>query len=152
MDDMEPMQSRHVSVVIEAHPDEVLAVAGDPTRLPEWAAGLAGSVVMPDGSGGWRTDSPMGAVTFTFTAPNPYGVLDHTVTLPDGSRVHNPLRVMPHPRGAEVLFTVRQLSLSDAEFERDSALVADDLARLRALVESDRLATGRRMGPGPAEH
>lgn len=128
------MESRHLSIVIAAHPDEVLAVAADPTRLPEWAAGLAGADVSPDGAGGWVTESPMGPVTFTFTPPNPFGVLDHTVTLPDGSRVHNPMRVMPHPAGSEVLFTVRQLTMSEAEFERDARLVTDDLIRLRALV------------------
>lgn len=128
------MESRHVSIVVEAHPDEVLRIAGDPTRLPEWAAGLAGSAVLPDGENSWHTESPMGPVSFTFTGPNPYGVLDHTVTLPDGTRVHNPMRVVPHPDGSEVLFSVRQLGLDDEAFDRDVAAVAADLTRLRDLV------------------
>lgn len=69
----------------------------------------------------------------TFVERNPHRVADHDVTLPSGTTVHNPLRVLAHPDGSEVVFTVRQIELTDEEFDRDCALVADDLARLRAL-------------------
>lgn len=58
------------------------------------------------------------------------------MTLPSGITITNPLRVLPHPDGCEVVFTVRQLDLTDDEFERDCGMVADDLARLRALVRA----------------
>ncbi|WP_202970184.1 hypothetical protein [Tessaracoccus flavescens] len=78
----------------------------------------------------------MGRVRVTFAPRNPFGVLDHDVGLPSGESVYNPLQVLNHPEGAEVLFTVRQRDLSDDEFERDIAAVAADLGRLRDLLES----------------
>lgn len=79
--------------------------------------------------------SPMGDVRVRFAPPNDFGVLDHDVTLPSGEVVNNPLRVLDHPDGAEVVFTVRQLDASDEDFERDCATVARDLEALRELVE-----------------
>ncbi len=77
----------------------------------------------------------MGQVTVRFVPRNEYGVLDHDVTLPSGTTVTNPLRVLAHPEGAEVVFTIRQIELTDDAFDRDSQLVEDDLDRLRALIE-----------------
>ena len=127
-------ESRHLGVVIRRHPADVAAFAGDPAHLPEWAAGLA--------EGGLRADGdalvvavPMGEVRVRFAAPNPFGVLDHDVTLPDGTTVHNPLRVLAHPHGAEVVFTLRRLDDVSADaFEADAQAVAADLARLRSLL------------------
>lgn len=80
-------------------------------------------------------ESPMGTVRFTFVPENAFGVLDHDVTLPDGTVVHNPLRVLAHPDGAEVVFTLRQAALTTAELDRDAAMVEADLERLRSLLE-----------------
>ena len=80
------------------------------------------------------TDSPMGEVRVRFARENAFGVLDHDVTLPDGTVVNNPLRVLAHPDGAEVLFTVRRLGASDADFDRDCATVLADLERLRSVT------------------
>ncbi|MGV9712074.1 SRPBCC family protein [Gordonia sp. NPDC003424] len=127
------MHSRHLSVVIPAaSADEVYAFAADPDNLPRWAAGLAagvrrvGDVLV--------VDSPMGEVTVTFAPANDFGILDHDVTLPDGTVVANPLRVLAHPDGAEVVFTVRQRDLTDEQFEADCAAVERDLAALAAAV------------------
>lgn len=128
------MRSRHVSTVIRSSPAEVYAVASDPVRLPDWAAGLAMAEVDADGDT-LVVDSPMGLVRVRFVPPNDLGVLDHEVTLPNGTTVYNPLRVLPHPDGAEVVMTVRQLSDDDDEFEQDASAVATDLDRLRAVVE-----------------
>lgn len=46
------------------------------------------------------------------------------------------MRVLPHPDGAEVVLTVRQIELTDDEFDRDTRMVEEDLARLAALLES----------------
>lgn len=50
--------------------------------------------------------------------------------------MNNPLRVVAHPEGAEIVFTVRQLRLTDEEFERDVEAVGRDLDALKGLVES----------------
>ncbi|ADG79234.1 Polyketide cyclase / dehydrase and lipid transport OS=Tsukamurella paurometabola (strain ATCC 8368/ DSM / CCUG 35730 / CIP 100753 / JCM 10117 / KCTC 9821/ NBRC 16120 / NCIMB 702349 / NCTC 13040) OX=521096 GN=Tpau_2633 PE=4 SV=1 [Tsukamurella paurometabola] len=129
-----PEESRHISVVIERPALEVYAYARQPENLPRWAAGLA-TGVRHDGDD-LITDSPMGEVRVRFANDNEFGVLDHEVTLPDGTVVHNPLRVIQHPEGAEVLFTVRRLGASAEDFERDCATVRSDLERLRELLTS----------------
>lgn len=131
------MQRRRVSRVIPASPEAVYAIASDPDTLPRWAAGLASSPVQRDGEA-LRVSSPMGDVLVRFVPANDLGVLDHDVTLPSGETVTNPMRVVAHPEGAEVIFTVRQLRLSDEELERDAGTVAADLERLAALVTGPR--------------
>lgn len=126
--------SRHVARVIRRTPDEVYEFAANPANLPKWAAGLANSPVTIDGDR-LLVDSPMGQVTVRFVPHNDLGVLDHDVTLPSGTVVNNPVRVLSHPNGAEILFTVRQIELSDEEFERDLGMVADDLKRLEEVLE-----------------
>lgn len=142
------MRTRHVSTVIRRPPEQVYAYARDPANLGAWAAGLASGRIEPgvgsgaegggaDGDGDRGdtlvVDSPMGRVSARFLPRNELGVLDHEVTLPDGTVTYNPLRVVPHPDGAEVIFTLR--GVDDDEFEQDAAMVAEDLARLRAVFE-----------------
>lgn len=128
------MQSRHISRVIRRPVAEVYDFVADPMNLPHWAAGLAQGEVRRRGDA-LVADSPMGEVVVRFVPRNDLGVVDHDVTLPSGETVTNPFRVLTHPDGAEVLFTVRQYTMGDAEFERDCGLVAADLDRLAALLE-----------------
>jgi hypothetical protein len=126
--------SRHVSIVIHRPVAEVVAIAGDAAQLAHWASGLASGVEFIDGA--WVAQSPMGAVLIEFAPANDLGVIDHWVTVPSGERFFNPMRVIEHPAGAEVLFTLRRHGLSDAEFDADAATIAADLASLRDLVEA----------------
>ncbi len=128
------MRSRHVSRVIAASPSTVYAFVADPGNLPTWAAGLAQSAVVRDGDS-LLVDSPMGRVTVTFAPSNDFGVVDHDVRLPSGEVVNNPVRIIAHPDGAEIVFTIRQLGLSDEEFDRDAAAVEHDLDTLKDLLE-----------------
>jgi len=129
------MRSHHVSQVIHRPPAVVYEFAAAPDNLPKWAAGLAQSDITRDGNT-LLVASPMGRVSVRFVPRNDYGVLDHDVTLPSGTTVNNPVRVIAHPDGAEVIFTVRQIDLTDEEFERDTGMVAADLQRLKELLES----------------
>ncbi len=129
------MGSRHLSVVIHRPAAEVYAYAAEPDHLVRWAGGLAQADVRRAGDA-LVADSPTGEVRITFVERNAYGVLDHDVTTPDGTTTHNPLRVLAHPEGAEVVFTIRQLARTDAELDRDAATVQSDLERLKALLES----------------
>lgn len=126
-------ESRHISTLIAARPSAVYDFAANPDNLPCWAAGLAQTEVRRDGED-LVAASPMGDVRVRFAPPNDFGVLDHDVTLPSGEVVNNPLRVLEHPGGAEVVFTVRQLGASDEDFARDCDAVARDLETLRELV------------------
>ncbi|PPF52390.1 polyketide cyclase [Clavibacter michiganensis] len=123
----------HVSRPVDADVASVVAVAGDPARLPEWAAGVSSGIRLDGGR--WLSDSPMGAIEIAFTGPRELGILDHDVTLPDGTVVRNPLRVLPNADGSEVVFTLFQRpGVSDEALAADAALVAADLDRLAALV------------------
>ncbi|MBD8533650.1 SRPBCC family protein [Plantibacter sp. CFBP 13570] len=123
------MRSHHVSRVIGASPEAVYEYASDIDNLPRWAAGLAQAEVVREGDTLF-VESPMGRVEVRFVERNRFGVLDHDVTLPSGTVVTNPVRVLAHPEGAEVVFTVRQIELDDDAFARDIAMVEADLERL----------------------
>lgn len=124
----------HISQPIERDPAEVAAFAGHPENLPHWAAGLSAGIRREGDR--WVTDSPMGLVEVAFVGPVELGVLDHDVTMPDGSVVHNPLRVLRNDQGSEVVFTLYRLpGVSDDDFARDAELVAADLVRLRDVME-----------------
>jgi hypothetical protein len=135
---MERMDSRHVSVWIQADPEAVYEFAADPQTWSKWAAGLAEGGLRQTADG-WVADSPMGTVTVEFAPPNEFGVLDHVVRLPSGEAVYNPLRVIPGGVGdshCEVLFSVRRRpGMTDAEFDADAGAVAADLNALRRLLE-----------------
>ncbi|UDM20770.1 SRPBCC family protein [Clavibacter michiganensis] len=123
----------HITRSVDADVASVVAVAGDPARLPEWAAGVSSGIRLEGGR--WLSDSPMGAIEIAFTGPRELGILDHDVTLPDGTVVRNPLRVLPNDGGSEVVFTLfRRPGATDVDLAEDAALVAEDLDRLAALV------------------
>lgn len=129
-------ESRHVSIVIDRPPTAVYEFAADPANLPRWAAGLATSAVeRVDGQ--WTADSPMGRVMISFAERNPFGVLDHVVTLPTGETVYNPLRVLPHGDASEVVFTLRrQPGMTDEQFDQDAEAVRADLDSLKRILEA----------------
>jgi len=127
-------RARHVSESINRPPAVVMAIARDPLRLPEWAAGLAEGI-RREGDG-WVASSPFGEVRVEFRTDLERGILDHDVTMPDGVVVQNFMRVLPNDGGSEVVFTLFQRDgMSDAEFDADAAAVAADLRSLRELCE-----------------
>ena len=132
---MQAYPSRHISVTINAAASRVYDFASDPANLPLWAAGL-GSAVRQSGDE-WIAESPVGAVRVKFAGKNPYGVLDHEVTLPSGETVYNPLRIFPNGNGCEAVFTLFRLpGMTDLQFARDADMVSADLARLKSLSEN----------------
>ena len=105
-------------MTIERPPKEVYAFVRDPKNLAKWASGLDG------------------AVKVRFVDPNPYGVLDHYVSVDSGPEVYMPMRVFPNGEGAEVLITVfRQSGVSEDKFIQDTQWVRRDLEMLKELLE-----------------
>lgn len=128
-------ETRHLGVAIGAPADELYDWIRDPRHLVRWAAGLATAEVRQEG-GHWIADSPMGRVGVAFAAVNPWGIVDHDVTLPSGEVVSNPMRVIPRDGGADVVFTVRRRDdMTAAQFDADCDAVSADLSTLKALFE-----------------
>lgn len=126
---------RLVTVSIAVPWQVVYEFARQPSLLPQWASGLAAGIV--EEGGRWLAESPMGRVQVEMAPDNPYGVLDHDVTLPDGTLFHNPMRAVPNGDGCELTFTVfRADGVDSAQFEKDCAQVLSDLQALKRLMES----------------
>ncbi len=141
--------TRDVRQSVDRSVAEVMSVAADLSRLPEWACGFASGAERvlrrpPEGETGpgrdvWIVDAPFGRVEAEFSIDIERGILDHDVTMPDGNVVHNRLRVEPRSSGSELVFTVpMQPGMTDEQWRADVQAVADDLRRLAALCESIR--------------
>lgn len=131
---MSTMTARIVHVSIRRDWQAAYDFAAKPENMPQWASGLA-SGLAPDGPD-WIATGALGTVRVSFAPRNSFGVIDHTVTIDTGLKVHNALRIVPNGDGCEVMFTLLQLDgMTDAQFEADAAHVAKDLATLKALLE-----------------
>jgi len=105
-------------MTIERPPHEVYAFVRNPKNLDKWASGLDG------------------AVKVRFVDTNPYGVLDHYVSVDSGPEVYMPMRVFPNGEGSEVLITVfRQSGVSEDRFVEDTQWVRRDLEMLKEVLE-----------------
>jgi hypothetical protein len=125
---------KHISVSINRSVAQVYEFASNPGNLPQWAAGLSGSIQKVNQD--WMAESPMGRVKVKFAEKNNFGVLDHDVTLPSGVKVYNPMRVFPNHDGSELVFTLyRRPNMSDQQFAEDAKSVEQDLAKLKTLLE-----------------
>lgn len=127
-------KAQHISVSIQRSPEQVYQFIVNPENLPKWAAGLSGSIKKVAGE--WIAESPMGKVKIQFAEPNPFGVLDHDVTLPSGDVFHNPMRVLKNQNGSEVVFSLyRYPNMTDQKFTEDQAAVTADLMKLKSILE-----------------
>lgn len=126
--------SLHTSETIRRDVVDVYRYASDPSRLPEWAAGLSGSIEKVDGQ--WVAESPLGRVSIQFAPANDVGVLDHVVVLSSGEGVDDAMCVIPFDDVSEVIFTLRRTpAMSDDDFARDEGLVRADLWALKTVLE-----------------
>jgi hypothetical protein len=80
--------TKHISVSINRSAAQVYEFASNPENLPKWAAGLSGSIKKVNED--WIAEAPMGTVKVKFAEKNQFGVLDHDVTLPSGSKSITP--------------------------------------------------------------
>lgn len=123
---------RHLSVSIPRPFDVVYAFLKDPANWKHWAGGL-GEMQHDAATDTWTARQESGVVTIVFTPPNDFGILDHRVTLPDGSEIYMPARVIANGDGSEVIFTLYRLpTMDDAMWARDEEWVKGDLERLKA--------------------
>jgi hypothetical protein len=130
------LPARIVHIGIERDWREVYAFASRPENMSAWASGLASGLTQ-DGEDWLADGGPVGQVRVRFAPTNPFGVIDHTVTMETGLVVENAFRVTPNGDGAEVTFTLlKRPDMDDAAFEADAAHVRKDLQTLKGLLES----------------
>lgn len=131
------LEARIINVSIERDWREVYDFMAEPENMPRWATGLSSSM-RREGEDYVADGGPIGLIRVRFAPRNPFGVVDHRVTLESGVSVDNALRVVPNGSGAEVMFTLLKIDgLDDEAYERDAALVLNDLNGLRAILESE---------------
>ena len=129
------MDSRIITADIAASAGRVYTFASNPANMPQWAPAFVKSIANVNSE--WIIDSNLGKVKIEFAPANPFGVLDHVVTLPDGQAFNHPMRVVSNGAGSLVTFTLfRQEGMSDADFERDAAMVQSDLQALKRVAEA----------------
>jgi hypothetical protein len=84
----------------------------------------------------WIAETPEGRVMVRFSERNSRGVLDHSVTLPRGTTVYVPLRVVAKDSGCELVLTLfRQPDMSDENFAADAKWVMRDLDTAKRILE-----------------
>lgn len=129
-----PLPARHIGATIDRPFDEVSAFLGDPANWPLWAKGLGRLEREADGT--WHATQPDGTTAIiVFSPPNDHGVFDHRVTLADGRIIEVPIRLLRNNRGCEIVLTLyRQPEMDDAMFEKDAAMVREDLNLLAHLA------------------
>ena len=134
------MKSRVISVTINRPFEEVYAFACVPENFMKWASGLASSLHKKDDV--WLARTPLGEAVVVFSELNKFGVLDHSVHLPNGQVVEVPLRVIKNGEGADVMLTLFQMpSMTDEEVERDAATVVSDMNTLKSVLEGGTAST-----------
>lgn len=134
---MSVLPARIIHIGIDRDWRDVYAFASRPEYMPAWASGLASGLRRDVDD--WIADGgPVGEVRVRFAPSNPFGVIDHTVTMATGQVVENALRVTPNGDGAEVAFTLlKRPDMDEAAFEADAAHVLKDLKALKALLEGE---------------
>lgn len=133
---MTTMAARIIHISIERDWRDVYAFMADHAKMPLWASGLSSGLTR-DGDD-WIAPGPLGNARVRFARDNELGVVDHLVSLDNGTKVHNALRVVPNGDGAEVMFALlRRPEMSDEQFASDAAWVEKDLAALKTILETD---------------
>ncbi|WP_036391033.1 SRPBCC family protein [Micromonospora chokoriensis] len=134
-------RSDSYSVSISAPVDFVwatLATVADWPRFSPFALR-----VRPESPGTFTVTSPTGDVRLTSHFDEALRLLDHTVTLADGTDVFIPYRVTPNHRGSELIMTnVKSPTDSAAEYEEQLGWMRTELANAKTYVEECYAARG----------
>lgn len=120
------MDSVTTSISIEAPPERVLALLGDPRMLPEWAPGFA-RAVRADGDG-WIVDTGAREVRRHIPVSREQGTVDFLAAAGAGHGLFT--RVVGNGDGSELTFTF----VGDGSQEQ-RAILAGELATLKRLCE-----------------
>ena len=127
---------RKLRVSIDRPAAEAYDFLSVPENFARWASGLGGSLRRAGGD--WIAETAEGPVKVCFSERNTFGVLDHSVTLPQGRSVYVPLRVRPRSKGCELELTLfRQPEMSDEKFAADAEWILRDLNAAKRILEAE---------------
>jgi len=125
---------KNISISINCSQEKVYEFASNPANFPDWLAFLKAISKKSDTI--WSAETDLGNIEIEFVPKNEFGIIDHTVILPDGSKIKNVLRVIENGDGSEVVFTLFRLAeKTEKEFNDDANLVAEDLKTLKNILE-----------------
>jgi hypothetical protein len=121
------------SISIGAPPEAVLAVVGDPYRLPDWAPGFA-TAVEPQGDD-WLIGSGDARVAIAVRVSAEHGTVD--LVPPQDERFGARMRVLRNHEGSELVFTlVFPAGTPPEAVGAQMATVEAELETVRTLVET----------------
>lgn len=124
---------KNVSISINRSADGVYLFASNPENFPKWVAFVRSITRQGDF---WIGETDNGEIKIRFASRNDFGIMDHLVTLPGGETVNNPMRVVENNKGCEFIFTLFWLpGRTEEEFNQDAKAVADDLQKLKEIME-----------------
>jgi hypothetical protein len=133
-----PVRSITKSVAIDRDPDAVFDYLADAANWPHWAVANVRSVSPSPQPGWWDMETPRGPGRLHIQGDRRFGILDHDF-VNDEAHWTVPARVVRNGRGAEFMMTFYQPpALSDATFDGLIALVGDELATLKRILEAER--------------
>lgn len=126
--------SKTFSVPIRCGADKVYAFVSDLKNMPVWATSFAKSITQSGGR--WTLQTEQGPLEIKMAPRNSFGILDHSLFLPDGTEINVPMRVVKNGSSSEFIFTLFQMpGMSEERFRQDQELVARDLDTLKGLME-----------------
>lgn len=127
--------AKNISISINTPNEKVYQYVSNPENFPEWLAFLKKITQKSDTI--WNAETDLGNIEIFISPKNEFGVVDHIVTLPNGSQINNILRVIKNNDGSEVIFTLFHLpEKTEKEFNDDAGLVSADLKTLKSILEN----------------
>lgn len=117
------------TIAIDAPPETVLDLVGDPHNLPSWAPGFA-SAVREDGDG-WIVTTSGGDVRRHIPVSREHGTVDYLAE--PGATLGLFTRVVPNGGGSQLTFTF--VIPKDRDRDETAAILRSELEAVKRLCE-----------------
>jgi uncharacterized protein YndB with AHSA1/START domain len=124
------------SVSIDASISKVFAFLADAGTWPRWAIVNVKAIKKAEGDW-WDMQTPIGAARLRIRPNERLGILGHDFVAPDANWTV-PARVVPNGSGSLFMITFFQPpGFTDEFFDRQTAFVDQELARLKEILEGN---------------
>jgi hypothetical protein len=124
---------KNISISINKSAVEVYRFTSNPENFPKWIDFIKS---MTNQGEFWVGKTDIGDIKIKFAPANDFGIVDHQVTLTDGTTVNNPMRAIANNKGCEFTFTLFWMpNRTEKEFNEDAKAVTRDLQKLKEILE-----------------